>query len=248
MRRPLSSWLGCSLRSARLSIIAAMVIGSAGCGAAAPTATVASTSTSGQITSARSTAGTSPVSSTTSTATNRTAPFSGVATNANYGPATDQSGCPGMQLTVGPDTSCAFAGKVAAVVDAAHHATGHFPASLTAFSPATRKTYRLRCSILGYGSELVCSTLPPATGIVVIPIRAPATATATTPPPPNSTPESTVEGPGSSSHATDAQFCSTHECIENFGSGHGYIVQCADGQWSHSGGLSGACSDHGGER
>jgi hypothetical protein len=24
-------------------------------------------------------------------------------------------------------------------------------------------------------------------------------------------------------------------------------VQCTDGEWSHSGGLSGACSDHGGE-
>lgn len=56
-----------------------------------------------------------------------------------------------------------------------------------------------------------------------------------------------VEGPGSDSHATDDRFCSSHMCIENFSNGNGYIVQCSDGDWSHSGGLSGACSDHGGE-
>jgi hypothetical protein len=56
-----------------------------------------------------------------------------------------------------------------------------------------------------------------------------------------------IEVPGSSSHGTDTEFCSTHACIPNFPFGHGTIVQCADGEWSHSGGLSGACSDHGGE-
>lgn len=43
-------------------------------------------------------------------------------------------------------------------------------------------------------------------------------------------------------------FCSNHNCISNFDNGNGYIVQCGDGMWSHSGGLQGACSDHGGER
>ena len=42
-------------------------------------------------------------------------------------------------------------------------------------------------------------------------------------------------------------FCDTHPCIANFDNGNGYIVQCADGMWSHSGGLPGACSYHGGE-
>lgn len=60
-------------------------------------------------------------------------------------------------------------------------------------------------------------------------------------------PAASVEGPGSTSHAGDAQFCSTHTCIPNFPNGNGSVVQCADGEWSHSGGLSGACSDHGGE-
>jgi hypothetical protein len=61
------------------------------------------------------------------------------------------------------------------------------------------------------------------------------------------TPTASVEGPGSTSHAGDDQFCSTHTCIPNFANGNGSVVQCADGDWSHSGGLSGACSDHGGE-
>jgi hypothetical protein len=56
------------------------------------------------------------------------------------------------------------------------------------------------------------------------------------------------EGPGSESHAEDAKFCSEHECIGNFDNGHGTVVQCSDGEWSHSGGISGACSDHGGEK
>jgi hypothetical protein len=42
-------------------------------------------------------------------------------------------------------------------------------------------------------------------------------------------------------------FCDKHTCISSFDNGHGYIVQCADGEWSHSGGEQGACSYHGGE-
>jgi hypothetical protein len=47
--------------------------------------------------------------------------------------------------------------------------------------------------------------------------------------------------------ASVASFCDTHACIANFDNGSGYIVRCNDGMWSHSGGLSGACSYHGGE-
>lgn len=41
-------------------------------------------------------------------------------------------------------------------------------------------------------------------------------------------------------------FCDTHACIPSFYDGNGYVVQCADGMWSHSGGEPGACSYHGG--
>jgi hypothetical protein len=57
-----------------------------------------------------------------------------------------------------------------------------------------------------------------------------------------------AEGPGSSTHAGDAAFCSTHSCIANFPHGRGTVVQCADGRWSHSGGLTGVCNRHGGPR
>jgi hypothetical protein len=81
---------------------------------------------------------------------------------------------------------------------------------------------------------------PPSTSAATTTTTAPSISTAQSAP--------AIEGPGSLSHATDAQFCSTHTCIENFPNGSGSIVQCADGEWSHSGGRSGACSDHGGER
>jgi len=42
-----------------------------------------------------------------------------------------------------------------------------------------------------------------------------------------------------------SSFCDTHTCIDNFYNGNGYIVQCADGEWSHSGGLPGAGSPRG---
>ncbi len=214
------------------SVSALVVLLVAGCGSTTTitqTATITETAT--------------PSQTTTDTTT---APYSGVAPDANIGPATDQAACPGTQVTVGPQTSCPFAHNVATVADAADRATGHFPANLTASSPVTGKTYSLRCSISGYGSELVCGTVPPATGEVTLPLRTTSAAPPATSSP-SSTPGPSVEGPGSYSHATDAQFCSTHSCIENFPNGSGYIVQCTDGEWSHSGGVSGACSDHGGE-
>jgi hypothetical protein len=45
---------------------------------------------------------------------------------------------------------------------------------------------------------------------------------------------------------SNARFCLTHTCIGDFGSAHGSIVECSDGTWSHSGGIQGACSYHGG--
>jgi hypothetical protein len=53
---------------------------------------------------------------------------------------------------------------------------------------------------------------------------------------------------GSSSHTGDSQFCSEHECIGSFESEGGTVVECSDGSYSHAGGISGACSHHGGEK
>jgi hypothetical protein len=52
---------------------------------------------------------------------------------------------------------------------------------------------------------------------------------------------------GSYSHAGDAEYCTVHECIGDFEGEDGYVVECEDGSYSHAGGISGACSDHGGE-
>lgn len=63
-------------------------------------------------------------------------------------------------------------------------------------------------------------------------------------------PATTASSPSARATPTSSggqDFCSSHTCIPNFNNGTGYIVQCADGEWSHSGGRPGACSDHGGE-
>lgn len=53
--------------------------------------------------------------------------------------------------------------------------------------------------------------------------------------------------PGSTSHAGDEKFCEEHECEGEFDTEPGAVVECSDGTWSHAGGISGACSHHGGE-
>jgi hypothetical protein len=72
---------------------------------------------------------------------------------------------------------------------------------------------------------------------------APATETHSTSEPPTA-PSQTTNTARNGSAPTD--FCSTHQCIPSFSEGHGTIVQCADGQWSHSGGERGVCARHGG--
>ncbi|GAC1530509.1 MAG: hypothetical protein NVS2B6_18620 [Thermoleophilaceae bacterium] len=58
---------------------------------------------------------------------------------------------------------------------------------------------------------------------------------------------SSSDSSGQPPTTSEADFCSTHQCIPNFPNGTGFIVQCNDGMWSHSGGRRGACSYHGGE-
>lgn len=43
-----------------------------------------------------------------------------------------------------------------------------------------------------------------------------------------------------------SNFCSYFTCISSFWNGSGYVIECADGKFSKSGGRSGACSQHGG--
>ena len=49
-------------------------------------------------------------------------------------------------------------------------------------------------------------------------------------------------------YSPNAQFCGYFNCIASFWrSTNGYVDECNDGTYSHSGGRSGACSYHGGE-
>ena len=46
-----------------------------------------------------------------------------------------------------------------------------------------------------------------------------------------------------------ANFCGYFSCIASFWkSTNGYVVQCVDGMFSHSGGRQGSCSTHGGNK
>lgn len=150
---------------------------------------------------------------------------------------------PCAKITRSAVTSCPFALAVKKAY------LSHPSGTVVAYSPVTQKTYTLRClqsrgvaaCAGGTGSQVAFEGPPgPGTAPPAVSSTAPAQS------PPTSTTQD-VEQPGSTSHATDDQFCSAHQCIENFPNGNGSIVQCQDGEWSHSGGLSGACSDHGGE-
>jgi len=49
-------------------------------------------------------------------------------------------------------------------------------------------------------------------------------------------------------YSPPANFCSYFNCIKSFWtSTKGYVDECVDGTYSHSGGRQGACSYHGGE-
>jgi hypothetical protein len=123
--------------------------------------------------------------------------------------------------------------------------------SVTAYSPATGSTYAMQCTS---GAEVDCTNSTEAE------VRfAAAAVDAYTPGqaadyakthelgPGGSANSDDAAGSATSSGPTNADFCSSHDCIESFDEGQGYIVKCEDGEWSHSGGLPGACSWHGGE-
>jgi hypothetical protein len=147
--------------------------------------------------------------------------------------------------------------------------------SIMVHSPATGRDYELFCEeehgLVG------CTGSPLSTGIYTsFPTKAiaeystvqadeyarkrdvghpGAPAAQSTPSAPQSDPESnSVSGSeggedevGSYSHTGDEEFCNMHECIGDFEGEDGYVVECSDGSYSHAGGISGACSDHGGE-
>jgi hypothetical protein len=73
----------------------------------------------------------------------------------------------------------------------------------------------------------------------------PDTDPAPAPAPSSPVPEPVTPAPSPSAPETPG-FCTTHACIPNYDNGNGTTVQCGDGTYSHSGGIQGACSHHGG--
>lgn len=51
---------------------------------------------------------------------------------------------------------------------------------------------------------------------------------------------------GSYIYDPPSDFCSYFDCIDNFWNGRGYVMECQDGMYSKSGGISGSCSHHSG--
>jgi hypothetical protein len=147
------------------------------------------------------------------------------------------AGCGGYVTAAAATTSCEFANNV---FYAFYEAQPN--REFSAYSPATGEVYDISCA----GQSLVTCT-----GGQGAKVRFPMSAV-----------ELYTERDAvayASSHdvgaadtvapatADTGSFCSTHTCIDNFDNGTGYIVQCADGEWSQSGGRPGACSYHGGE-
>lgn len=90
------------------------------------------------------------------------------------------------------------------------------------------------------------------------PSPSPAAVASAAPPPPPPPPPSTCGAPpnpwgynfcgGSLIYSPPSNFCSYFNCIASFWkSTLGYVDECNDGTYSHSGGRQGACSYHGGE-
>jgi hypothetical protein len=160
-------------------------------------------------------------------------------------------------IRAGTHTSCQFAESVNSAFQALKESDGVPPAAVAAYSPVTHKHYMLRCALIDRRITVECVT---GTASVAFPLEVSETPQPESPTPP---PESSGSGPGeesspgssseeedevgSPSHAGDQTFCEEHECIGSFTSEEGTVVECSDGTYSHAGGLSGACSDHGGE-
>ncbi len=139
-------------------------------------------------------------------------------------------------------TSCPFAENAFYEYWASGGAT-----SVRAYSPSTRRTYRLRCSsgtmvrcTAGDGAEI---RFPESAVSAYTDDQAQAYAASADLGPADST--GATSGPDTTGDSTSSDGGYGNE-IPNYDNGRGYRVQCADGMYSKSGGIQGACSGHGG--
>lgn len=138
-------------------------------------------------------------------------------------PYADSRDC-GEGVTAGPNTSCEFALNVRSAYSG-QSTTVH------AYSPVTRLTYAMSCT----GAGTVTCTGGNDASV--------------------SFGDENGSGGGGGGNGGGASaddsgtvdtgaFCSTHECIGDWSTPSGTVVECADGTWSHSRGVQGACSSH----
>jgi hypothetical protein len=150
------------------------------------------------------------------------------------------------------DTTCAFAENT---FYAYWHSKG--AQTLTAYSPAAGRNFALRCT--PSASQVACIssdqavvrfsqssidqyTVAQAHAYAVSHQLGPETASTGTP----SGAGTSGSGAATQTSTSSGDFCSSHDCIPNYPNGRGTTVQCADGTYSDSGGIRGACSHHGG--
>jgi hypothetical protein len=159
-----------------------------------------------------------------------------------------------QNITVGPHTTCGFADNVfKAYAKALTPGADSGPESVEATSPATGQSYNVTCPVTAGGTIVTCSGGSGAK--VRFSVWAAQVYNQPTPASPPSTIKSATPEPsgeedevGSANHAGDSKFCEEHQCIGSFTSEEGTVVECSDGTYSHAGGISGACSHHGGEK
>jgi hypothetical protein len=187
--------------------------------------------------------GTTTTTETAETPTTSASPVSEEAQTLSRGPipASTTHSC-GNELSGSTATSCAFAEKVVSSYLGLYESTKHPAVHVSAYSPVTHREYTLDCVLVQQGVTVECIA---GTAAVVFPLSKIVD-------PQTSTPEASAESEdedevGSSSHAGDTKFCEEHHCIGDFTTEDGTIVECSDGTFSHAGGISGACSYHGGE-
>jgi hypothetical protein len=173
-----------------------------------------------------------------------------------------------QNISVNAHASCGFADNVfRAYAGALHQGASGEVSVVEARSPVTGLSYSMRCHGQRGGTNTAICTgatdaavkfpviaareyqLPPTRAAAPSAKReVPAEEEPTTPESGESAGTGEADEVGSSSHATDAEFCSEHECIGSFTAEEGTIVECSDETYSHAGGISGACSHHGGEK
>ncbi len=146
-------------------------------------------------------------------------------------------------------TSCGFAQNVFW-----HYWTSGEAQSLDVYSPATKATLATNCT--ASGGRVSCATSDggevrfPRTALDTYSTAQADNYAATHDLGPD--PYESLDGAGpSTSHSQTTpapETPSTGEDIPNYPNGRGNRIQCADGMYSQSGGIQGACSGHGGVR